>query len=280
MENRQGTKILLALAVLLLGGPGCLDSAEKPSEVQQEVQEDGEALRWVSQAPKPTVVLVHGAFADGTGWQHVIPLLEKRGYPVIAVQNPLTSVADDVATTKRVLDAEAKKGPVIAVGHSFGGVAITGAAAGNPQVKALVYVDAFAPDAGEVLGELAGRFPGPLLEALVPDEAGFLYIDRARFQDLFCADVTRTEARVLAAAQRPLFGGVFMQMLDRAAWKEIPSWYLVGKQDQAVVPDLQRFMAERAGARITEIDSSHVPFISQPRTVVRLIEEAAVSTAQ
>jgi pimeloyl-ACP methyl ester carboxylesterase len=273
MNDVHGSTVALAALASALG---CSEAAGTPAEVDQE----GEATLWTSPSPKPTVVLVHGAFADGTGWQHVIPLLEKRGYPVIAVQNPLTSVADDIATTKRVLDAESQKGPVIAVAHSFGGVAITGAAAGNLQVKALVYLNAFAPDAGEVLGELASRYPGVPLEALVPDAAGFLYIDRARFQDLFCADIPRTEARVLAAAQKPLSSGVFTQMLDQAAWKTIPSWYLLGHQDRIVVPDLQRFMATRAGAKLTEIDSSHVSFISHPKVVVRLIEEAAVATVK
>ena len=274
MNSLPATKIVLS--ALVAAGLGCSESGDS----LLDVEEDSQALQWSWAAPRPTVVLVHGSFADGTGWQHVIPLLEKRGYPVTAVQIPLTSVADDVATTKRVLDAESTKGPVIAVAHSYGGVALTGAAAGNPQIKALVYVDAFVPEVGEVLGELAGRVPLPLLEALVPDSAGFLYIDRAKFSDLFCADVSRTEARVLAAAQRPLFGGIFMEMVDSAAWKTIPSWYLLGRQDRTIVPDLQRFMAKRAGAKITEIDSSHVPFISQPRVVVRLIEQAAVSTAR
>ena len=263
---------LAALAFAL----GCSEVAATPAELEQH----GEALRWTSRSPRPRVVLVHGAFADGTGWQHVIPLLEDRGYPVVAVQNALTSVQDDIATTKRVVDAESQKGPVIVVGHSFGGVPITAAAAGNPQVKALVYVNAFAPDIGEVLGELAGRFPGVPLDALVPDAAGFLYIDRARFHELFCADIPRTEARVLAATQKPLSGGVFMQKLDRAAWRTIPSWYLLGRQDRVVVPELQRFMATRAGAKVTEIDSSHASFISHPRTVVRLIEQAAAATVR
>jgi pimeloyl-ACP methyl ester carboxylesterase len=147
---------------------------------------------------KPSIVLVHGAFADGSGWQKVIPILEADGYFVTAVQNPLTSLPDDVATTKRVIDGQ--KGPVVVVGHSYGGAVITGAAAGNSNVKALVYVAAFAPESGEPLGAPGEKFaPSPLSSALVPDAAGFLYIDRAKFHDVFCKDLSEADARVMAA---------------------------------------------------------------------------------
>src|SRR2546425_7404418 len=150
----------------------------------------------------PVVVLVHGAFADGSSWRHVIPLLEQDGYGVIAVQNPLTSFADDVATTKRVIDAQ--KGPVVAVGHSYGGAVITSAAAGNPHVKALVYVAAFAPDAGEKIKELLAKYgPTPLDAALLPDAAGFLYIDPAKFCAGVAKDGSLAEARGMAPAQKP-----------------------------------------------------------------------------
>ena len=269
----------LAILTLLTG----INLACATPEDQAEYEAAQAPLSWQAACPgitPPTIVLVHGAFADGTGWQKVIPLLERDGYPVIAVQNPLTSLADDVATTKRVIDAESKKGPVVVVGHSFGGAVITAAAADNPQVKALVYVNAFAPELGEPLGALAAMFPSPLGEALVPDAAGFLYIDRARFQDVFCQDVSRTEARVMAATQKPVNSAVFGQALDKVAWKTVPSWYLVGRQDRAITPDLQRFMAKRMGAHTVEIRSSHVPFISHPQTVVRLIEEAALATSR
>src|SRR5881296_1199246 len=143
---------------------------------------------------KPAIVLVHGAFADGSGWRHVIPLLEQDGYTVTAVQNPLTSFGDDVATTKRVIDAQ--KGSVVAVGHSYGGAVITGAAVGNPHVKALVYVAAFGPESGETIKELLNKYgPTPLDAALAPDAAGFLYIDRAKFHDVVAKDVSLAEAR-------------------------------------------------------------------------------------
>lgn len=225
---------------------------------------------------KPAVILVHGAFADATGWQHVIPILERDGYAVTAVQNPLTSFDADVATTRRAIEAEAKKGPVVVVGHSYGGAVITLAAVGLPQVKALAYVAAFAPDDGESLGGLLERGPqsdiGP---ALVPDAAGFLSIDRAKFQDVFAHDVQGVEARVMAATQKPIAGEIFQAKCTKPAWKSIPSYYLVARQDHAIHPDLQRFMAERMKAHTIEVDSSHVPFVSKPADVARFIEDAA-----
>lgn len=230
-----------------------------------------------SHAAKPTIVLVHGAFADGTGWQHVIPLLEHDGYTVIAVQNPLTSLAADVETTKRVIDAQ--PGTVVAVGHSYGGAVITGAAAGNANVKALVYIAAFAPDAGEPIGAFNEKYPAALGQALRPDAAGFVYIDRKQFRELFAKDVSLTEAQVMAAAQKPIIGSAFASSVPQAAWKTIPSWYLVAQQDQAINPDLERFYAKRMGAKTSEIKSSHVPFISHPAEVARLIEQAAGAVA-
>ncbi len=228
---------------------------------------------------EPVIVLVHGAFADGSAWRQVIPLLEQDGYTVIAVQNPLTSFVDDVATTKRVIGAQ--RGSVVAVGHSYGGAVITGAAAGNPNVKALVYVAAFGPDSGEKLSELLEKYgPTPLDSALVPDAAGFLYIDRAKFHDVYAKDVSFAEARVMAATQKPIAGGAFGGSVDTPAWKTIPSWYLVAQEDQAIKPELQRFMAKRMGAQTTEIKSSHAPFISHSKEVAKLIKEAASAAAK
>ncbi|PBB69259.1 alpha/beta hydrolase [Mesorhizobium sp. WSM4312] len=224
-------------------------------------------------AAKPTIVLVHGAFADGTGWQHIIPILQHDGYTVIAVQNALTSLADDIETTRRVI--EAQKGPVVAVGHSYGGAVITGAAAGNDNVKALVYIAAFAPEAGEAIGAHTKEFPSALGPALRPDAAGFITIDPAQFRELFAKDVPAEEASVMAAAQKPIIGSAFASSVTAAAWKTIPSWYLVAQQDRAINPDLERFYAKRMGATTAEIKSSHVPFVSHPKEVARLIEQAA-----
>jgi pimeloyl-ACP methyl ester carboxylesterase len=225
---------------------------------------------------KVSVVLVHGAFADASSWRRLIPILEKDGFTVTAVQNPLKSLADDVATTKRVVDAQ--KENVILVGHSYGGAIITDAAAGNSKVKGLVYVAAFAPDAGEALGGLIERFsPSPLATALVPDSAGFLYIDRSKFQEVFANDLTKDEAALLAATQKPIAGAIFGESLKAAAWKTIPSWYVVSTQDNAINPDLERFMAKRIGAEAKEIKASHVSFISNPAEVAKVVEAAAAA---
>src|SRR5512132_738279 len=157
---------------------------------------------------KPAIVLVHGAFADGSSWAKVIPLLEKDGYYVTAVQIPLTSYADDVATTKRVIDAQT--GPMVVVGHSYGGAVITEAAANNGNVKALVYVEAFAPDVGETIAAAGAKYPAPPLgPALKPDAAGFLWVDREKFRDVFCHDVPVAEARIAAATQKPIVAASF-----------------------------------------------------------------------
>jgi len=225
---------------------------------------------------KVSVVLVHGAFADASSWRRVIPILEKDGFTVTAVQNPLKSLADDVATTKRVIDSQ--KENVILVGHSYGGAVITDAAAGNSKVKGLVYVAAFAPDAGEALGGLIERFsPSPLATALVPDSAGFLYIDRSKSQEVFANDLTKDEAALLASTQKPIAGAIFGESLKAAAWKTIPSWYVVSTQDNAINPDLERFMAKRIGAEAKEIKASHVSFISNPAEVAKVVEAAAAA---
>lgn len=232
-----------------------------------------------TKSTKPSIILVHGAFADATGWQKVIPLLEKEGFTVTAVQNPLTSVADDVATTRRMI--EAQKGDVILVGHSYGGAVITGAGAGFDKVKALVYIAAFGPDAGEKLGELIATQPPSLLgPSLRPDSAGFLFIDRDQFREVFAKDVTEVESAVMAATQKPIAGSSFVEPIPAAAWKTIPSWYIVSAQDNAINPDLERFMAARMKAKTTELKASHVSFISQPKEIVKIILLAAEAVAK
>lgn len=225
-------------------------------------------------AQKPVIVLVHGAFADASSWSKVIPILEKDGYFVTAVQIPLTSLPDDVAVAKRVIDAQ--KGAVVVVGHSYAGAVITDAAAGNPNVKSLVYVNAFAPDDVETIAGAGDKFPPPPLNAaLVPDTAGFLYVDRDKVHDVFCKDLPASDARIIAATQKPLSKSVFGAKVVNVAWKTIPSWYIVGKEDRAINPDLERFYAKRMNAKTTEIKSSHVPFLSHPAEVVKVIEQAA-----
>jgi pimeloyl-ACP methyl ester carboxylesterase len=193
---------------------------------------------------------------------------------VTAVQIPLTSLADDVATTKRVI--ESQKGSVVVVGHSYGGNVITGAAAGNPQVKALVYVNAFAPDVGEKTSDLNKRYAAPPIStAIVSDAANFLYVDRGKFHEFFAQDVSKAEARVMAATQKPIASAAFEQSVNEIAWKTIPSWFIVTQSDRAINPELQRFMAKRINAKTTEVNSSHVPFISHPKEVTKVIEAAS-----
>jgi pimeloyl-ACP methyl ester carboxylesterase len=228
----------------------------------------------VVSAEPVNVVLVHGAFADGSSWQKVIPLLQKAGYHVTAVQNPLTSFADDIATTKRVIAAQ--NGPVIAVGHSYGGAVITEAATGNPNVKALVYIAGLAPDTGEALTAGYEKFEQPaLLSALVTDAAGFIYVDRDKFHEVFAADVDSTEASVMAATQKPIFGEIFGATVQNPAWRSIPSWSLVASKDESINPEFERYQAMRMNAQIMEIESSHVPFVSHPEAVADLITQAA-----
>lgn len=219
------------------------------------------------------IVLVHGAFADGSGWGDVIHLLTQRGFDVTAVQNPLTSFDDDVATTRRVIDAQSD--PVVLVGHSYGGAVITTAALDRPNVKALVYIAAFGPDEGDNLQALLEKYPSKIGTALVPDAAGFLYIDKKKFAEVFAADVSERDLSILSSAQKPVNSATFGQKFETPAWKTIPSWYLVASEDNAINPDLERMFAKRMNATTREVKSSHVPFVSNPETVVDIIAAAA-----
>jgi len=270
----QVLKCISAVTVVLQLGCGA-----EPAALEGEGQ-DRESIARPARK-KPTIVLVHGAWADALGWQDVIGQLQHEGYPVRAVEIPLSSLALDVETTKRELDAAGEAGPLVVAAHSFGGAVITEAAAGNSSVKALVYINAFAPDVGETLLDLTSRFPQtPVFEAFVQDAAGFVTIDPKAFQRVFCADISAREAAILAATQKPLALSSFTEVIQAAAWKTLPTWYLVGKRDETIHPDLERSMAKRMHARVTEIDSSHVSFLSHPGVVVRLIEQAAAEAVR
>ena len=233
-----------------------------------------------STAPTPTIVLVHGAFADGSGWNAVSDRLQDRGYDVIAPSNPLRSVTGDSAYLRSVLDTI--EGPVVLVGHSYGGFVLTNAAAGHPGVEALVYVAAFAPDVGDTVGGLAALNPG---SRLVPDNLVIRpypggqdgYIDPDVFREVFAADVQRDVAATMAASQRPSDLSILGELSGEPAWATVPSWYLVATQDNVIPAATQRFMAERAGATTVEVRSSHVAMISHPREVTELIVDAAAS---
>jgi pimeloyl-ACP methyl ester carboxylesterase len=228
---------------------------------------------------KPDIVLVHGAFADGSSWSQVISLLAKDGYNAIAVQIPLTSLEDDIASTRRMLDAI--DGPVVLVGHSYGGAVISGAAHGAANVISLVYVAAFAPDEGESLGQdIYGRYPPlPVGQYFRPDAGGNLYIDRDHFRECFAQDVDSDQAHVMAAAQKPIAGAIFGAKVGPAAWHDIPAWYQISEDDGMIPPDAQRWMANRIGARTITLPSSHASLISHPREIADLIEEAATAGA-
>jgi pimeloyl-ACP methyl ester carboxylesterase len=234
----------------------------------------------------PTVVLVHGAFADASGWGGVITRLASRGYPVTAPANPLRGVTSDSDYLASVLATIT--GPIILVGHSYGGEVITNAATGNPNVKALVYIAAFAPEEGETSGQLAGMFPG---SQLTPDNLVFRpfpnadgttgtdgYINPTVFRSVFCADLPKTTAAVMAATQRPASLATLGEPSGVPAWKTIPAWYLVANQDQAIPAAAERFMAKRMHAHTIAINSSHVAMTSHPGITTALILAAARAT--
>lgn len=233
---------------------------------------------------KPTVVLVHGAFADSSSWNGVIEHLRRAGYPVIAPANPLRGLASDAAYVASVV--QSVEGPVVLAGHSYGGAVISEAAAGEPNVKALVYIAAFIPEKGESALELSNKFPGSTLgEALnaVPfplADGGTgtdLYIRADTFHDQFAADVPQSVTDLMAATQRPIAASALEEAATAPAWHSIPSWSLVATADHNIPPASQRFMSERAKAHTVELDASHAVSVSQPGAVARLIEQAAQS---
>ncbi len=222
------------------------------------------------------IVLVHGAWADGSSWSDVIERLQKTGSTVTAVQLDMSSLAGDVTRVRQVLSAQS--GPTILVAHSFAGATITALGKDAPNVVGLVYLSAFAPDQGESMKGLITGGPQPAVGAAIrPDAQGFLWLDRDGFVEYFAPDVNPTQARVLAAVQKPIAGSEFMDEtpFGEPAWKSLPSWFLITQQDQVVPPEAQRAMAQRAGSTIREISSSHVSMISHPHVVTELIQTAA-----
>lgn len=223
------------------------------------------------------VILIHGGFVDGSGWQGVYHLLKKDGYTVSIVQNPTASLADDVAVTKRMLAAQ--NGPAILVGHSYGGVVIT--EAGNePAVAGLVYIAAFAPDQGESVSSLIQNPPpGAPVPPILPPQDGYLFLDRAKFAESFAADVAAAEAAFMADSQVPWGLEALNGAVTRPAWKAKPSWYLVATDDKMIPPDAQRAMAKRAGSTVTEVNGSHAVYVSQPQAAATIITKAAQGVA-
>ncbi|MFE7721317.1 alpha/beta fold hydrolase [Nocardia rhizosphaerihabitans] len=233
-------------------------------------------------APKPTIVLVHGAFADGSSWNDVIDKLIENRYPVVAAANPLRGPAADAASVRGLISHI--DGPVVLVGHSYGGSVISAAAAGNDQVKALVYVAAFLPAPGETALELTAKFPGSTLPGTL-DPVAFtrpdgstgtdLYIQQSKFRDQFAADVAADRATLAAAAQRPIDQAALEEKATVAAWTDKPSWDVITTQDLNIPVAAQRFMAERAHSQVTEVEASHSVAVSHPDVVADVIEQAA-----
>jgi pimeloyl-ACP methyl ester carboxylesterase len=244
------------------------------------------------QSPKPTIVLIHGAFADASSWSAVVQRLQQRGYTVIAPPNPLRGLDVDAAAVASLLATV--DGPIVLVGHSYGGMVITAAAQGNAAVKALVYVAAFAPDTGESAGQILQKFPAPkfgpdkllVVPHALPCGGGSgsaatgaeAYIKREAFGEVFASDLPAATAAVMAATQRPLeASAIGAPLVGTPAWKSVPSWALVARADNAIAPAAERFMAERAHAHVVEVDASHAVAVSHPDAVADLIVEAAHS---
>ena len=258
--NVQRTLLCLTLGAMVVLGHG---------EVSMSQANAIEGVR--------NVLLIHGGFVDGSGWRAVYDLLKKNGYTVWIVQNPTTSLTDDIAATKRMLAAQ--NGPSILVGHSYGGVVIT-EAGNDPKVAGLVYIAAFAPDKGESVSSLIKNPPpgAPVPPILAPKD-GYLFLDRARFAVSFAADVTPAEAAFMADSQVPWGVAALEGAVTQPAWKTKPSWYLVASDDKMIPPDAQRAMSKRAGSTVVEVKGSHAIYVSRPREVAAIITKAAQGAA-
>src|SRR3982074_3228759 len=231
----------------------------------------------VSNLAEITLVLVHGGFADGSGGESVYKILKKDGYNVAIVQNPTISLADDVAATKRIVHAQ--NGPVILVGHSYGGAVIT-EAGNDPKVAGLVYIAAFAPDKGESVSTLIkDPPPGAPVPPILPPQDGYLFLDKAKFAASFAADVMPDTAAFMADSQVPWGVEALGGKISEPAWRTKPSWYLLTTEDKMIPPDAQRAMSKRAGSTVIEVKGSHAVYVSQPKAVAALIKKAAQGTA-
>jgi pimeloyl-ACP methyl ester carboxylesterase len=229
-------------------------------------------------APIKSVLLVHGGFVDGSGWQDVYQILKKDGYKVTIVQNPTNSLADDVAVTKRAIAAA--DGKVILVGHSYGGVVVSEAGT-DPKVAGVVYIAAFAPDKGESVGSLiANPAPGAPVPPILPPKDGYLFLDSGKFAASFAADVRPDVAQFMADSQVPWGVEALAGAVTNPAWRVKPSWYLVASEDKMIPPAAQRQMAARAGAKVQEAAGSHAIYVSKPAVVASIIEEAARGSAK
>jgi pimeloyl-ACP methyl ester carboxylesterase len=228
-----------------------------------------------AEAPARNVVLVHGGFVDGSGWQGVYNILTRDGYNVSVVQNPTLSLAGDVAATRRIIDQQ--PGPVVLAGHSYGGAVITEAGT-HDKVAALGYIAAFAPDTGESVNTLiAEPPPGAPVPPILPPRDGFLFLDRDKFHSSFAGDLPADQAAFMADSQVPWGVDALAGTISEPAWRTKPTWYLLTTEDKMIPPAAQRAMSQRAGATVTEVAASHSVYVSQPAAVANLIEEAAAA---
>lgn len=258
--HKQATYYFSAIMVLLFLSLSSYAKALRSGDPEKKVK-------------AKNIVLVHGAFADGSGYEKIYRILTKKGYNVTIVQNPLSSLKDDVDATTHILDKQ--DGPTILVGHSWGGTVITEAGV-HPKVSALVYIAAFQPDAGENTGQWASSLPAaPENGILQPDQNGLVFFDKTKFHAGFAGDLSKEEAEFMYASQGPIAVSCFTAAVKEAAWKNKPSYGIVATEDKAINPDIERNMYKRAGTKITEIKGSHVVFISQPAAVAEVIVAAA-----
>ncbi|MBN3856204.1 alpha/beta hydrolase [Paraburkholderia sp. Ac-20340] len=252
-------------SALMLGSLFALPAAHAAQQAAQSASSAG--------LQGKNVVLVHGAFADGSSWDKVIALLQARGLHVVAVQNPLDSLAGDVAATKRVIDAQ--QGPVVLVGHSWAGVVVS-EAGNDDKVKALVYVAAFAPDNGQSISDITKGLPPPVwADQLKKDSAGYLTLSTQGVIDDFAQDLPLAQRKLIAATQAPWFAGCIDEKVTQAAWHDKPSFFVIPQQDRMIDPQLQARMAAHIGAQVTKVNASHVALVSQPQAVADAIIEAA-----
>jgi len=224
-----------------------------------------------------TAVLVHAAWADGSSWNKVTERLQRKGFNVVAAQISLTSLSDDVAALRKVLQRE--KGPIVLAGHSYGGAVITAAAFGNPNVKALVYIAAVVPDEGETVGDVFHRVsPHPSAPKLQPDADGFLWLTVDAFRSAVAPDASASETALMAATQKPIALKCLGEQMTKPAWREKPSWFLIAEKDRMVSPETQQFTASRMKSKVVSLPVDHTPLASKPDAVVDLITAAAVNT--
>jgi pimeloyl-ACP methyl ester carboxylesterase len=272
-QHNQKTQFLvlmcLSIAVLLVLSssiPHSLASSQQHNKTLMQPQQTQNMSTNTA-----NIVLVHGFWADGSSWNKVIPILENAGHKVIAVQLPLHSLADDVATTKRAV--EQLGGPTILVGHSYGGIVITNAGYNNPNVKGLVYVAAFAPNEGQSLGDFfdVSKLPKDFLKT---DSGGFAYINPDLFHDMFAQDVDLAQADIMATTQKPPSLAILPEKSGPPAWKQLPTWYEVSGNDRMIPPDVERMFAKQINATTITVNASHVPFISHPDQIAGLILNA------